>query len=153
MLLSREITLQPGPQGPEPVALFDLADTQVLALSEALGHLRRVRYLGSELDTDGVLALRALTSQCDTFEQYAALGVHCTVRATGEEAARISDATAFYLAERDVESYQSPEERARIAALHTLTEPLRDLSRELRLAATELAEHPERYERHPALSF
>jgi hypothetical protein len=38
----------------------------------------------------------------------------------------------MYLRERDTESYQSPEERARLAALRGLADPLIELSCELR---------------------
>jgi hypothetical protein len=37
------------------------------------------------------------------------------------------EATCAYLAERDTESYQSPEERARLAELADLVDPLFDL--------------------------
>jgi hypothetical protein len=49
------------------------------------------------------------------------------VRLNGEQARLLIAAAWAYLAERDTESYQPPEERARIAELGQIVEPLFDL--------------------------
>jgi hypothetical protein len=56
-----------------------------------------------------------------------------------EQALMLCELAVSYVAERDVESYQPPEERDRIAALRLLTGPLMDCCCEFAAAQDEVA--------------
>ena len=139
-LAHRELVLAPSPNGPVPVAVFDLSDAHARALADALAHHRRVQFSGP-LDADAALALREATVAAEVFSELAPAERH-VLRLDAKQAALVSRAAAFYVAERDDESYQSPEERERLAALKELSEPLRDLVADLRLAAEHHAHGP-----------
>jgi uncharacterized protein YbjQ (UPF0145 family) len=132
VLANRELTLAPALDGAVPVAVFDLSGRHLRALADALAHTRRVQF-AEALDADAVIALRRSSTVSELLHQPAA--ERHVLRLDGEQAAVVVHAATFYVAERDVEGYQSPEERDRLAALHELTEPLRDLVADLRLAA------------------
>jgi hypothetical protein len=135
---NRELVLAPTPHGPAPLAVFDLADAHARALADALAYHRRVQFAGA-LDADGALALRDASAVGELFSELAPAERH-VIRLDAQQAALAAHAAAFYVAERDGESYQSPEERDRLAALGELSEPLRDLLADLRLAAERLDE-------------
>jgi hypothetical protein len=59
------------------------------------------------------------------------------VRIDGDGASTLAQAALAYLDERDTASYQSPEERERLAALRSLVDPLVELTCELRGAERE----------------
>ncbi len=134
VLANRELTLVATVDGPVPVAVFDLSDDALRALLDGLAHARRVQF-AEALDADAVVALRRSSALSDALEREPA--EQHVVRLDAEQAATASGAVGLYLAERDVPGYQSPEERARLATLHALAQPLRDLVADLRLA-TEL---------------
>ena len=109
-------------------AVFDLSDAQVSVVADALSYLRRTRFAGEALEADDVLALRALSGLLDVVQQHAAAGGHAVLRIDADEACLLVRAAAAYVDERDTESFQSPEERERLALLGALLEPLMDLA-------------------------
>jgi hypothetical protein len=132
MFANQELTLAHGPDGPQPVAIFDLPDTDVHAIRDALDWRRRTQFSNVSLSSaDEVLAMRALGRLCDMFADLALSGSHAVVRVTREEAQLLAETACSYVSERDVDSYQPPEERQRIAALNTITSPLFDLTCDL----------------------
>ncbi len=139
MLANRELTLATTVDGPTPVAVFDLPDAALHAVLDALAHARRVQFADA-LDADAVLALRRSSALSDALEREPA--EQHVIRLDAEQAAVASCAVGAYLAERDVPGYQGPEERERIAALHALAQPLRDLVADLRLATEHHAAVP-----------
>ncbi len=131
MLQNRELTLTATVDGSAVVAVFDLPEAALRALLDALAHVRRAQFADA-LDAEDVLALRRSSALSEALEREPA--EQHVLRMDGEQAALASHAVVTYLAERDVPGYQSPEERGRIAALHEIAEPLRDLVADLRLA-------------------
>jgi hypothetical protein len=134
MVLHREIVMTPGPYGRQAEAVFDLSSTQIAALSAALAHHRRTHFGGASLGTKEVLELHGLDALAEQLDQLAALGGHAPVRADADGVSALARAALVYVRERDTESYQSPEERERIAALSDLADPLIELACELRRA-------------------
>ncbi len=118
----------------EAIVEFDLAGAQ--ALFDALSHAVR-RLAAAELDTQDVLRLRALDDMQDQLARGIAEGAPVG-RLTFAAAQTLTEVVGAYLQERDVESYQSPEERMRIAELRELSGPLFDLTAECFAAAAEL---------------
>jgi hypothetical protein len=134
MILHHEIVVTPGPSGPHAEAVFDLSKTQVEAVAAALAHLRRTRFAGTALGTEEVLELRGLDALAEQLDQLAELGGHAVVRTDGDGVSALARAALVYVRERDTESYQSPEERERIAALSDLADPLIELACEVHRA-------------------
>ena len=91
-------------------------------------------------DVDSVLALRALTAVDDVLAQTTALESEALVTLSREQARVLCEVAGTYVTERDVDSYQAPEERARIARLRALAGPLMDTCCELAAAEEEARE-------------
>ena len=89
-------------------------------------------------DVDAVLALRALMTLEDLLG--AAAGDLAVLALTRAQALMLCEIAGSYVTERDVESYQSPEERDRIARLRALAGPLMDTCCELAAAEDEARE-------------
>ena len=89
-------------------------------------------------EVDAVLALRALMTLDDMLG--AAAGEQAIVTLTREQALMLCEIAGSYVTERDVESYQSPEERDRIVRLRSLAGPLMDTCCELAAAEDEARE-------------
>lgn len=123
-----------------PEAVFDLVAAQATAVLDALVHYRRVRFAGQALDADMVCRLRALDGLSEQAHRRGDLAIPAVFRVGAADASRLSEAAALYVADRDVESYQSPEERDRIALLARLSEPLRQVAVDLRAAEAQLAD-------------
>jgi len=134
MVLHREIVMTPGPRGSQAEAVFDLSSTQITALAAALAHHPRTRFAGATLDTEEVLELHGLDALAEQLDGLAALDGHAAVRTGADGVSALARAALVYVRERDTESYQSPEERERIAALSDLADPLIELACELRRA-------------------
>lgn len=110
------------------------------ALREAIAW-RRDRDSWKALDSaESVLALRALTTVDDLLAETTALESEALVTLTREHALALCEMAGSYVTERDVESYQPPEERARIAQLRALGGPLMDTCCELAAAEQEARE-------------
>ena len=134
MVVNREIVVTQGPHGPQREAVFDLSSTHVAAVAAALAHYRRSRFAGAELDADQVLELRALTPLAEQIDDLAAADGHAVVQTDRSGVCTLVEAVLIYVRERDVEGYQSPEERERLTALRELSDPLVELACELRRA-------------------
>ena len=119
-----ELTLKHG----DPALLFDLDGDQLSALAAAFESYLRGRALQVVEDADGALALRALADVSDELERLAAMELAGSVRLSERELRWAAEAVALYLAERDIETYQPPEMRDRIALLWPLSELLRELT-------------------------
>jgi hypothetical protein len=129
-----------------PEAVFDLAAAQATAVQDALVYYRRVGFAGQALDADMVGQLRALDGLSEQAHRRGDPTIHGVLRVGAADASKLSEAAALYVADRDVESYQSPQERDRIALLSQLSEPLRQVAVDLRVAEAQLAD-----QREPAL--
>jgi hypothetical protein len=134
VLVNLEIIIELRAGASVPVAVFDLSEQQLNAVGDALSHYHRLRFAGRELDADGALAMYAVGAVCDQLARLAAGGGHATVHLDTIGVGAVAEAVGLYLAERDVDSYQSPEERRRIELLRPLPEPLIDLIVGLRAA-------------------
>jgi hypothetical protein len=89
-------------------------------------------------EVEAVLALRALMTLEDLLG--AAAGDLAILSLTRDQALTLCEVAGSYVTERDVESYQSPEERDRIARLRALAGPLMDTCCELAAAEDEARE-------------
>jgi hypothetical protein len=123
-----------------PEAVFDLAAAQATALQDALVYYRLVRFAGQALDAEMVGQLRALDGLSEQAYRRGDLTAPAVFRVGAVDASKLSEAAALYVADRDVESYQSPEERDRIALLFQLSEALRQVAVDLRAAEAQLAD-------------
>jgi hypothetical protein len=139
MLVNKEITVDSRAGAETPVAVFDLSREQTQTLADALAFYHRRRFAHGELDADDALAMYAVAAVSDQIAPLVAADGHSTVRLDSIGAGILAEAVSLYLAERDVEGYQSPEERTRLDLLRVLNEPLLDLVVELREAERELA--------------
>lgn len=110
------------------------------ALRDALAW-RRHELAATELgDADAVLALRALVALDDRLADAAALGEDAPLSVDRGQAALLCEVSGAYVTGRDVEGYQSPDERERIARLRALAGPLMDVCCELAAAEAEAVE-------------
>ena len=93
-------------------------------------------------DADGVLVLRGWITLDDLLASTSVFGDEAPLTLIREQAQMLCELAVSYVAERDVESYQPPEERDRIAALRLLTGPLMDCCCEFAAAQDEVARRP-----------
>jgi hypothetical protein len=115
------------PEDGHAVAVFTAEEEWRSAVADALSwHVNR-RFQAGTLETDKVLALRAAGALADRLDEHRGLEGRAPVRLTADHVRVLIDAVSAYVMERDTESYQPPEERARIAALSGLVDPLFDL--------------------------
>lgn len=131
-LSNHEIVTAPGPDGPVATVVFDVAAAAAGALADAVGYDRDL--LGRDaLESEDILRLRALGDLAERLRP--AEGAEMTVlRLDADDVARAADAAERFVALRDVEAYQPPEDRARIAAVRDLVPALRDVQARLMLA-------------------
>ncbi|HEY0343472.1 MAG TPA: hypothetical protein VGC59_02430 [Solirubrobacteraceae bacterium] len=129
-----------GPDGHGVVCDTVVGGQDLGALSDALAW-RRDELSRVELDdVDAVLTLRGLMVLDDmlvaanAFEQAAPLTVN------REQVHKLCEIAGAYVAARDVDGYQAPEERDRIERLRTLGGRLMDCSSELAAAEDEVRE-------------
>jgi len=92
------------------------------------------------LDADAVLAVRSLMSLDDLLNAGDSAAEFLLLTLTRPQARMLCEIAGAYVAERDVESYQPPEERGRIARLRALAGPLMDTCCELAAAEDEVRE-------------
>ncbi len=79
-MVNTAITTLHDPDGaPVCNVAFDLSDAQLRADAHALGEVLVERHRGAELDVEGVLALRELTSVRDELDQLAGHDGHATL--------------------------------------------------------------------------
>jgi hypothetical protein len=127
-----------GRDGTTVVCDATLAREEVDSLRDALAW-RRDRL--SRVDHDAaadVLALRAWMTLDDMLASTAVFGDEAPMTLIRDDAQKLCELAASYVAERDVESYQPLEERERIALLRTLGGPLMDCCGECAAAQEEV---------------
>lgn len=109
-------------------AVVELAAFEAAALAGAMSFYLRRRFGTDELElSDKALSLRSLTGAADCLGSLAAAGLGGRLILSPHELRSLREALCLYVAERDTESYQPPEERERLATLSALNEPLGDL--------------------------
>ena len=120
----------------DTIANRDELDT----LREAIAWRRNEHSVGALEDTDSVLTLRDLIALDDLLFETTAVESEALVTVDRGQALSLCEIAGAYVAERDVDSYQAPEERERIARLRTLSGPLMDTCCELAAAEQEASE-------------
>ena len=121
------------------VAVFTLGTEWRGALADALSwHLTRRSQTGS-LEADAVLEMRAAGALADRLDEFRGAEGRAPVRLNADQARLLIEAASAYRSERDVDTYQPPEERDRLAELARLIDPLFDLVAELDRADRVLA--------------
>jgi hypothetical protein len=108
------------------------------ALAEAMAWRRDELSRVGMQDAEAVLALRALMTLDDLLG--AAGGDEAILTLTRQQTLMLCEIAGSYVTVRDVESYQSPEERDRIALLRALAGPLMDTCCEFAAAEDEARE-------------
>jgi hypothetical protein len=110
------------------------------ALSDALAW-RRDGMSRMELDdVDAVFTLRGLMVLDDMLDATRAYEGDAPVTVSREQVHALCEIAGAYVAERDIEGYQAPEERERIDRLRGLAGPLMDCCSELAAAQDEACE-------------
>jgi hypothetical protein len=113
------------------VAVFTAEEKRRAALADALSwHVTR-QFQAAEMEAEKVLELRAAGALADRFDEFRGTEGRAPVRLNAEQVRMLIEAVVSFISERDVESYQPPEERERIAELSGLVDPLFDLALEL----------------------
>jgi hypothetical protein len=113
------------------VAVFT-ADANVRgALADALSWYVQRRFQTDTLEAEKVLELRAGGALADRLDQFRGVEGRAEVRLGAAHVRLIIEAGSAYRSERDVDSYQPPEERERLGALGDLIDPLFDLLADL----------------------
>lgn len=124
------------------VGVFSASAERRSALADALSWHVTSRFQAEELEADAVLELRAAGALADRIDEFRGVEGLAPVRLRAEQVRLVIEAVCAYLAERDLDSYQPPEHRARLAALAGLVDPLFDLVTELDRADTVLGGSP-----------
>jgi hypothetical protein len=113
------------------VAVFAAGGEQRAALADVLSwHVTR-RFQVESLEAEKVLELRAAGALADQIDEHRGVEAKSSIRVNGDEVRLLIEAVVAYISERDTESYQSPEERARLTELSALLDPLFDLALDL----------------------
>lgn len=119
------------PEAGRAVAVFSAGPERRAALADALSWQVNRRFQAEELEADNVLELRAAGALADRIDDFRGREGAAPVRINADQARLLIEALWAYIAERDVDAYQPPEERARIAELASMADPLFDLVAEL----------------------
>jgi hypothetical protein len=113
-------------------AAVELTASEAAALADALSFYLRRRFGPHQLELSAAaLSLRSLTGVSDRLGTLATAGLGGRLVLSEHELRGLREALCLYVAERDTESYQPPEERDRLSVLRALSEPLGDLLAEL----------------------
>lgn len=127
---TRSFQIADGPMGAREVVLGTLvsvADARALATAIAWQRSRRFQPVAVEAPDD-VLELRRMVGLLDQLEALGD-GEHAgPLTFSRAQVSMLAEAAATYLAEFDVDAFQSPELRERLSALRRLTDALFDLS-------------------------
>jgi hypothetical protein len=119
------------PEDGRAVAVFSAGADRRAALADALSwHVTRSFGTG-ELEADTVIELRAAGALADRLDEHRGVDALAPVRLEARQVRLLIEVVWGYIAERDIDSYQPPEERARLAELKSLADPLFDLVAEL----------------------
>ena len=127
-----EIVMTPGPDGPAPTVIFDLTVLAAGALADAVSYERDLLGSGA-LESEDILRLRALGQLAERLRPRED-GDMTVLRLEADDVAQAADAAEHFVNVRDVDAYQSPEDRARIAAVREILPALRDVQARLMLA-------------------
>jgi hypothetical protein len=112
------------------------------ALRDAIAWRRDALSRAELQDADTVMALRALMVLDDMLESTRAYEELVPLTFTREQACMLCEISGAYVSERDVESYQPPEERDRIERLRAFAGPIMDCCSELAAAQDEARKRP-----------
>jgi hypothetical protein len=101
---------------------------EAAALASALSFYLRRRFGadGLEMASDA-LSLRSVSDLSHRLQSLSSAGMGGRVVLGETDLRALREALCFYVAERDTDSYQPPEERERLQELRELSEPLGDL--------------------------
>jgi hypothetical protein len=129
-----------GPDGHGVVCDTVVGRGDIGALSDALAW-RRDELSRVELDdAEAVLTLRGLMVVDDMLAVAAMYEGDAPLTVTRDQVHMLCEIAGAYVAERDIEGYQAPEERDRIDRLRGLAGPLMDCCSELAAAEDEVRE-------------
>jgi hypothetical protein len=129
-----------GPDG-SSVLCDTIADRpDVDALLDAIAWRRGALSRTEMQDVDSVLELRTLMVLEDMLESTCDYEEHVPLTFRREQVCMLGDIAGAYVSERDVESYQSPEERDRIERLRSFGGPFLDCCSEFAAAQDEARE-------------
>jgi hypothetical protein len=129
-----------GPDGHGVVCDTVVGGRDIGALSDALAW-RRDELARVELDdADAVLTLRGLMVVDDMLAVAGMYEGDAPLTITRPQVHMLCEVAGAYVAERDIEGYQAPEERDRIERLRGLAGPLMDCCSELAAAEDEVRE-------------
>jgi hypothetical protein len=130
------------PEDGRAVAVFTAEANIRGALADAVSfHVQR-RFQVDVLEADKALELRQAGVLADRLDAFRGVEGRAEVRLNADDVRLIIEAVMGYRGERDVDSYQSPEERERLAMMGTLIDPLFDLLAEIDRADEVLSAHP-----------
>jgi hypothetical protein len=119
------------PEDGRAVAVFGLDAERRAALADAVSWRVTSRFQAESLEADTVLELRAAGALADRLDEHRGEEGMTPVRVNADQVRLLIEAVVAYISERDTESYQPPEERARLEELSRLVDPLFDLAFEL----------------------
>jgi hypothetical protein len=119
------------PDAGRAVAVFSAGDERRAAMADAISWQLSRRFQAGALEADAVLELRAAGALADRLDEHRGMDGMAPVRLSAKQVRLLIEAAVAYITERDVEGYQPPEERARIAELNVLIDPLFDLALKL----------------------
>jgi hypothetical protein len=124
------------------VAVFGASGEVRDALADALSWQVSRQFRAEDIEADAVGEMRAAGALADAIDSQRGMPELGPLRLNADQVRVLIEAVTAYRAERDVESYQPPEERARIAVLGDLIDPLFDLVAELDRADKVLGHRP-----------
>jgi hypothetical protein len=127
------------PEDGRAVAVFTAGHDLRGALADALSWQVNRSFQTDALETAKVIELRAAGALADRLDEFRGVEGRGPVRLNADQARLIIEAASAYRSERDVDSYQSPEERERLAVLGGAIDPLFDLLADLDRADEVLA--------------
>ncbi len=136
--MDRSYRIAPAERSVVCDAVIDRDDNAALAAALAWRR-EQVGRDGLE-DADAVVELRALMTLDDMLGAVVDIGPDATLTLKRDQARLLCQITGAYVTDRDVDSYQPPEERDRIARLRALAGPLMDLCCEFAAAEIEARE-------------
>jgi hypothetical protein len=113
--------------GGRAVAVFAAGAERRAAMADALSWQVTRRFQAGALEAEGVVELRAAGALADRIDEHRGVEAKASIRINVDEARLLIEAVVAYISERDTEAYQPPEERARIAELSDVLDPLFDL--------------------------
>jgi hypothetical protein len=113
------------------VAVFTAESVRRGALADALSWYVNRRFQLEALEADKVIELRAAGGLADRIDEFRGREGRAQIRLNADQVRVLIAAASAYLMERNVDSYQPPEERERLGELTALIDPLFDLVAEL----------------------